>query len=237
MDEDSNNSETTALRSEETRDRVIFAGAGVGRRDGGLSVDLGLFEGRVLVRSGGRTTSQNQLHNVGKLLLNVGVGATELLEGNAGLLEAVSGDEVTGRLDKGRKQEHLDQSGDSVDGEEDAPFRASAEAKTDQVRKQDTGDNEELVHGSHGATALDGRDLSEVSGGNNSSKTAGKTNDDTTDNELSLVIGQGDEKGAEDEEDVGDKHGALTTKEILDGSSRETTHQGTKTEGADSETL
>jgi hypothetical protein len=131
----------------------------------------------------------------------------------------------------------LDQGGKGVDGKEDAPLVTSAEAKTDQVGKQDTDDNEELKHGSHGTTALDGRDLSDVGGGNDSSETAGKTDDDTADNELSLVVGQGDEKGAENKEDVGDKHGALAAKEVLDGSSRETTDQGTKTEGANSETL
>lgn len=239
MDEDSDDCEAPALGGEETSDRVVLGGTGVGGSDGSLGVGLVLLKGRVLVgaSSGGRTTSQNQLHNIGKLVLNVGVGATELLEGNASLLEAVLGDEVTGRLDKGGEQEHLDQGGDTVDGEEDAPLGGSAKAKTDQVGDQDTDDNEELVHGSHGTTALDRRNLSEVGGSNDTSKTAGKTDNDTTDNELGLVVGQSEKNGTDNEEDVTDEHGLLATKDVLDSSSRETTGQGTKTEGANSETL
>lgn len=223
MDEDSDDCETPALGGEETGDRVVIGGTGVGDGDGGLGVGL-VLKGRVLVgASSGGTTSQKQLDNIGKFVLNVGVGATEFLEGNAGLLEAVLGDEVTGRLDKGGEQEHLDQGRNTVDGEEDAPLGGSTEAKTDQVGDQDADDNEQLVHGSHGTTTLDRRDLSEVGGGNDTSKTAGKTDDDATDNELGLVGGQAEKNGADNEEDVTDEHSLLATKDVLDSSSNETT--------------
>lgn len=170
-------------------------------------------------------------------MLNVGVVAAELLERVASLFDAVLGNQVAGGLDHRGEHEELDQARDTVDGEEDAPAGGDAETEANQVGDENTDDDQELEHGAHGTTALDSGDLSDVGGGDDTAETASETNDDTTDNELGLVVGEAEEEGAEDEEDVGDKHGPETSVHVLDGAAAQSSGKGAETEGTDSEAL
>lgn len=242
MDQDTNDGQAAALGGEQAGDRVVVGGGTTHFSSHNLGVGLHvvILKGRVTSSgsaAGVVAVSEEQLNNVRELVLNVGVVAAELLERVASLLKAVLGDQVAGGLDQRGEHEELDQARDTVDGEEDAPAGSDAEAEADQVGDENTDDDQELEHGAHGTTALDSGDLSDVGGGDDTAKTASETNDDTTNNELGLVVGEAEEEGADDEEDIGDEHGPETSVHVLDGTTAQSSGKGAETEGTDSEAL
>lgn len=243
MDKDTNDGEASALGSEQAEDRVAVRGgaASVGGLNLGVSLHGSVFKGRVGSGASKDSTigvvSEEQLDNVRVLVLNVRVVSAELLERAAGLLEAVLGDQVAGGLDQGGEQEELEQGGETVDSEEEAPEGRVAEAEAEQVGDENTDDDEELEHGAHGTTALDGGDLSDVGGCDNTAETATETDDDTTDNELGLVVGETEQEGAENEEDVGNEHGPEASVQVLDSATAQSSGEGAQAEGTDSKAL